>query len=572
MKRWLAFLLLLHLALLTPASAAPPLIVQDFESPAAAPKVWVVNIPNQNAVVQISAEHPHAGASCLKLHYHFVATGGFQYLGLPNTVELAGPVRELHFWLFGNDSHCSYGVQVTDAGGETHQYGKNSGQGGIIDFHGWKEIIIDLTTGHETWGGDKNGKLDYPLKGITLTVAQPTEDGQALAQEGDLFFDTLSVTTGPAALMLPIAVTSPEYGSEIQGDTRIDVSAPGFTNVTAKCWRAEPGTGTDSTVAAISLDPAGRGDFVFPGNAYPHGPITVRLHGENGAHRDNCYLQLYNRGGTSWFEGMPQEAPPPARGLALVFADDFTTLPTISSTDSHATYYDHKPGGGDFSSLPFSGFHSAANPFAQMDTYLRIRASEKTRSAGLLSSLHPDGTGVKASVPCYFECRFLAPNAIGSWPAFWLLSDWDPARGHNDPCDELDIIEAYGGEGPRAPNAFDTFCITPHAWNQGEPGKALETRAQSEVRSPVSMKKTGIPSAWFESVHTYGCLVTATDTIYYCDNHEIARHHTLPVSRSRPFYFMINLATGGGWPVDLSRYHGQVDMYVDYVRVYAEKH
>jgi hypothetical protein len=34
---------------------------------------------------------------------------------------------------------------------------------------------------------------------------------------------------------------------------------------------------------------------------------------------------------------------------------------------------------------------------------------------------------------------------------------------------------------------------------------------------------------------------------------------------------MINLATGGGWPVDLSRYDGTIDMYVDYVRVYGKK-
>ena len=32
---------------------------------------------------------------------------------------------------------------------------------------------------------------------------------------------------------------------------------------------------------------------------------------------------------------------------------------------------------------------------------------------------------------------------------------------------------------------------------------------------------------------------------------------------------MINLGTGGGWPVNLSRYNGLADMYVDYVRVYS---
>ena len=31
-----------------------------------------------------------------------------------------------------------------------------------------------------------------------------------------------------------------------------------------------------------------------------------------------------------------------------------------------------------------------------------------------------DGSGIKAKAPCYFECRFIGPNAIGTWPAFWL--------------------------------------------------------------------------------------------------------------------------------------------------------
>ena len=49
----------------------------------------------------------------------------------------------------------------------------------------------------------------------------------------------------------------------------------------------------------------------------------------------------------------------------------------------------------------------------------------------------------------------------------------------------------------------------------------------------------------------------------------MGRHETMPLSQTRPLFFMINLATGGGWPVDLSRYDGRVDMYVDYIRVYS---
>ena len=57
------------------------------------------------------------------------------------------PIHKLHFWLKGDNSKCSYGVQVTDAGGETHQYGKNTGQGGLIDFAGWKEALKLMPAG-----------------------------------------------------------------------------------------------------------------------------------------------------------------------------------------------------------------------------------------------------------------------------------------------------------------------------------------------------------------------------------------------------------------------------------------
>jgi hypothetical protein len=562
-----------------PAWALTPVTVQDFEKASPQPSVWVVNIPNENASVQLSTDQPYDGKQCLRLHYHFVGTGQFQYLGIPNKVKIQAPVHKLHYWLRGDDSKCSYGVQVTDAGGETHQYrslSTGTGQGGIIDFAGWKEVVIDLDSGHETWGGDKNGKIDYPIAGITFTIGQPTDKEKLLPAEGDLGFDSLSVDSEKSAdetLGCQVSVTSPAYGSDVAGDTPIAIAAPGFKTVTVKCWKQGDGLGTDSTVGEVALDAQGKGAVVFPADQYPHGPVTVRISGANGPVKDNCYLQLYNKGGVSWNEGMPKDPPPAAAGMTLVFADDFKGPLSISSTDPKATYYDHKPPGGsqDFSTLRFTSFDQPGNPFSQVDTYLRIRASEKADSAGLLSSMKNDASGITARAPCYFECRFLGPNAIGTWPAFWLLTDYmtDHVKGVKVPCDELDIIEAYGGEGPREPNAFDTYMICPHAWEQGEAGKAVEKKAYDAMHNPIRMRKFGIPSAWFEAFHTYGCKITDTDTIYYCDNIEVGRHPTLPLSKERPFFFLINLATGGGWPVDLSRYDGRADMYVDYVRVYG---
>ena len=575
LKEHVKLFCILSLLAWTAALEAAPVMLQDFETLSSPPSVWVVNVPNENAVVRLSTDQPHEGKQCLSLHYRFVAAGNFQYVGIPNKVKIQAPVHKLRFWLKGDNSKCSYGVQVTDAGGETHQYGKNTGQGGIIDFAGWKEIVIDLDASHETWGGDKNGKLDYPITAITFTIGQPTEDGKLLGVEGDLFFDALSADSEKSAaetLGSQISVTSPAYGSDVKGDTAVSLEAPGFESVTVKCWKQGEGFGSDSVVANVSLDASGKGSFVFPADEYPHGPVAVRISGGTGRLKDNCYLQLYNRGGVSWNEGMPRNPPPAAKDMLLVFADDFSGPLSISSTDATATYYDHKPPGGsqDFSVHTFSGHDSANNPFSQTDTYLRIRASDATHSAGIISSLKNDASGITAKAPCYFECRFMGPNAIGTWPAFWLMTDYmtDYLKGIKVPCDELDIIEAYGGEGPREPNAFDTYMVTPHCWDQGVAGKGLEKTAFEGLRNPVRMRRHGIPSSWFEAFHTYGCKVTGTDTIYYCDNIEVGRHATFPLSRERPFFFLINLATGGGWPVDLSRYHGIADMYVDFVRVY----
>jgi hypothetical protein len=473
-------------------------------------------------------------------------------------------------------------LQLSDARGETHQYrplSDKAGQPVRIDFTDWSEIVFDLDAPHETWGGDKNGKLDYPISTVVFTVGQPIEKqgGKNQAAEGDLYFDALAVESGRSAeetLGGQVTVVSPPYCSEINGNTPVTVSAPGFKSLIVKCWQQGNGFGSNSTVATVPLDAKGSGSFLFPADQYPHGPITLTISGDNGSAKDNCYLQFYNKGGVSWNEGMPQDPPPPAKGMSLVFADDFNKPLSISSTDSKAAYYDHKPPGGwqDFSAHKFSGFHSDKNPFFQVETYLRIRASDKTHSSGIISSMKNDASGVTAKAPCYFECRFLGPNAIGTWPAFWVMTDYmtDHVKGKKVPCDELDIIEAYGGEGPGHPNAGDRYQIAPHAWDQPDVEKAIASKAFKAI-NPIRMNKAGIPSTWFETFHIYGCKVTEVDTIYYCDNIEVARHPSMPLSRKQPFFFLIDLATGGGWPVDLSRCGGVADMYVDYVRVYEMK-
>ena len=537
--------------------------IQDFEGKVDPPKVWVVNMPEGSSTAEIS-DKAAAGKGSLMLRYKFTDKG--QYLGVPLAVSVSKPIQKLRFQLLGDKSGSGFGVYVIDASGETHKYRDPAIRS--IDFEGWKEVTIDLAGGHETWGGDKNGKIDYPISTITFEVGTPGK-----ATDSQLCFD--SVVGEPAVAPPSVSVLSPAYCADVKGDTPISIAAAGFRTVTAKSWKPGGQFGTPATVATIDLDEKGAGSFVFPADQYPHGPITVTISGDNGKLKDNCYLQLYNQGGVVWNQGIPKEAPPAAKGLDLLFSDDFDG-PLSIGAEKGDRYFDHKPPRGetDFSHTPFVSHSKPNTPFSQVDSYLRIRASDEKKSAGIISSIQSDGSGFKVAAPAYFECRFIGPNAPGSWPAFWLMTDHmsdGMDKNRKQGCDELDIIEAYGGEGPKRPNAFDKFMISPHCWNQGDEGHAIQEKAVKNLKRPTEMKKYGIPSTWYEAFHTYGCLVTKTETVYYVDDIEVGRHPTLPLCQEKPLFFMINLATGGGWPVDLSRYNGTIDMYTDYVRVYGKR-
>lgn len=375
-----------------------------------------------------------------------------------------------------------------------------------------------------------------------------------------------------------VLVEAPAYGSTIKGDTVLKIKAPGWEEVDVRSWLPGGRFGEDTSVGMVKLDAEGRGSLVFPADKFPHGPMTISVKAGSGKKTNNYYLLVYNEGGVSWNEGAPKDPPPAAKGMKLVFQDDFDGPElSISKNGKGATYMSHKPGGGDFSGIPFGDHENKeTTPFSQRETYLRIRADKSKNTTGLLASVDSEGVGFTAKAPCYFECRFIAQTAPGTWPAFWVMTNY-MIKDHDKqplrrPADELDVIEAYGGEGSGTPNA-PGYMIHAHYWNQGKDGG--KDYSQDRFAGPIHMTKLdgGGGASWYETFHTYGVYVGTEETIYYCDDIEVARHKTARLSREEPIFFFVNLAIGGasGWKTDLSQYGGLSDMYVDYVRVYEGK-
>ena len=375
-----------------------------------------------------------------------------------------------------------------------------------------------------------------------------------------------------------IKVLAPRYCSNVKGDVTVVFEAKGMTRVLARCWRAGGEWGEDAVLADLPLGADARGEFVFHADEFPAGPTTIRLQSTDGkGHQDYCELQLFNLGGVSWKQGIPKSDPPGAKGMKLVFKDDFDGPLSISPDGRGARYAAHKTGGGDFSGWPFSDPDGDCLPFGQQGTYLRIHASKPYGTngrTGILSSIRSDGTGVAVPVPAYFECRLMCHSAPGSWGAFWTLTKGTIGMSKDDPkfeatknagCDELDVIECYGGYGPRNPNHGGKYGVTSHWWGQKNMGEAPHA-------FPDAQKMAG-GSSWSWTFHTYGLAITETDTVYYFDDVEVLRHPTGPVSKSQDTWFLINYAIAGisGWPYDVERYGNESDMWVDWVRVYCGK-
>lgn len=399
------------------------------------------------------------------------------------------------------------------------------------------------------------------------------------AQTADyLDFNPGRVTLGSEWIQ-NIVVKSPALRSDVKGNVKVEFTAPGMTKAAALCWqqptKEEPNPwGHDAKIADITLDAAGNGSFIFPAEKFPNGPVTVRVLASNDSKKDSREIQLYNTGGVVWNQGIPKTPPPAAKGMKLVFSDDFNGPLSISKDGKNAKYSAHKPGGGDFSGWQFADPEGTENPFSQQGTFLRIRGSKRPdnqSSSGLISSVKADGTGFYARAPFYMECRFTAQSAPGTWPAFWTLIQDEKLGGTPDTKDvneELDIIEAYGGVGPGNPN-HPGYSVTSHFWNQ----KTADGKKVEDKWKRIDMLGIGGKSYWSTTFHTYALKVTPTDTIYYMDDIEVFRHPSGELSKTKPTFFMINYAIGGisGWKIDLEREGNTTDMYVDYVRVYESE-
>ncbi|ADB73178.1 glycoside hydrolase family 16 protein [Geodermatophilus obscurus] len=365
-----------------------------------------------------------------------------------------------------------------------------------------------------------------------------------------------------------LTLVCPSPGSVVDGRTDVVVAADPGTAVEARVWTGGPATGTNAVdvVATAVSDGNGRALLTLDTAAAPRGPLTIRVDRASaipdpatvGAGAP-VYVQLYNRAGQD--PATPDTAP---EGMTLQWAEEFTGPLSVSATGAGADYAALKPdasSSGQFGDAPFADPASEAGTLTTVDDeYLRIRTqpipSASSRDgtanvAGLLASTDVDGAGFAAQYG-YFEARMLGAPGPGTWPAFWMLNTESAARPSRTAA-EVDVVELYGH------NTLGS-CHTVHNWG-------AEDEVESDAGAPSCLDRNDFAD-WAVAWHTYGARITPDAVTFTIDGEVVATAGRLQLT-SEPFFFLLNLALGGGWPVDLSATGGISDLYVDWVRVYS---
>jgi hypothetical protein len=362
----------------------------------------------------------------------------------------------------------------------------------------------------------------------------------------------------------PTTVSIEDAKAEIRpGPLTITGIAKGMRNVAVivpagGAWTmAQPGADGRFTAEVTIPDAAGPLPIeTIAWNSPPNDPhYTVEL---------KARVLLFVAGGKR--ESLPSRPPPghPAEGLSLAWSDDFTAPLSFSSARvRNAVWFaGGKPSatGSQYSDATFVRADDPRNPFFQKDGFLRIRASSvpappdapggKARWwSGHLSSGFPDGTASIELREGYVEARMMIPEGRGPWPAFWMLdSASTPAKSPYGAV-EIDVMEGYGHD-------IGAYMATIHRWPGPDP---KEPHASAEKRVPIP----GNPNAF----HTYGARITRTEVIWYLDGAEVQRAPLYRANVVSPFYLMLDLAMGGGWP-DVVPPAGHYDLWIDHVAVY----
>ena len=156
-------------------------LVEDYESPAELRLGGEGVQPGSR--VALSDKEPFQGQRCAELRYKFAQRDGLQYLEVVTPHRFRTRLAGLSVAVRGDGSGEFVRARLLDKSGECHQFDL-----GKLDFKGWRVLSTALAGPHGFWGGDGNGKMDYPVQFLNVLL-----DALVRPAEGVVTFDAVTV-------------------------------------------------------------------------------------------------------------------------------------------------------------------------------------------------------------------------------------------------------------------------------------------------------------------------------------------------------------------------------------------
>jgi beta-glucanase (GH16 family) len=235
----------------------------------------------------------------------------------------------------------------------------------------------------------------------------------------------------------------------------------------------------------------------------------------------------------------------PAQQWKLVWSDEFdgTTINTAN--------WVFDTGAGCWGNDELEYYTNRSDNACCKDGNLLIIGKKETYEGSEYTSARLKTQGKQSWTYGKVEARMKMPLGKGLWPAFWMLGEsistvsW-PA------CGEIDIMEHV--------NTDSTICATMH-WDESGHQSFGGWKVISGIRQ----------------YHTYAVEWDSTDIKWLIDGEQyfsgnMANNANGNSSFRKPFFILLNLAIGGGWPgsPDVTTLFPDT-VFVDYVRVYQNQ-
>jgi beta-glucanase (GH16 family) len=280
--------------------------------------------------------------------------------------------------------------------------------------------------------------------------------------------------------------------------------------------------------------------------------------------------------------------PPPTGGWAVVWEDTFNT----NGQPNAANWSYHTGNGFNPGNQSFSGWgngewewYRPSNTYVQ-DGNLVIRADYNKTATRLQGrdwfqfSGRITTKGKKSWKYGRVEARIAMPNAVGTWPAFWMMgtacddtvtASYTPAADRYDTmasnwssCGEIDIMEHKNTETRTFQNLFWDSRTGLYPWADGQ---------NNEQPSNINVGNV-------TQFHLYTIEWDSTQIRWYIDREtNPSPVHTVNITAAnkeefhKPFHIILNLALSGIFTGYLEPNPADFPMYmkVDYVRVWQRQ-